>query len=313
MTVDQIATASGRPLPSDGPTHRPGVGDSPRPSETPVVLAVAGLRRSFAGVRAVDGVEFELHRGEVVSIIGPNGSGKSTTLNLISGLLRPDAGRVEVGGLSIARRSPEFIAAQGVSRTFQNGRVFGSLTVAQNVEVGLHVGATSLRPLRRLSGIPVLKWLALLGELAVAIAPTPAARREQQAIRPAVGSELARFGERLLPRRDSQAFTLSYANRRRTEIARALAPGPQLLLLDEPTAGMNQTETAEVLGQLLALKASGQTILLVEHKLDLVTAVSDRVIVMDEGRIIAHGDPAAVRADPAVVAAYLGRRSGTVT
>ena len=150
----------------------------------------------------------------------------------------------------------------------------------------------------------------MLGELLVAIVGTPGSRRERQQIDARVKAEIHRFEARLGPRRDDPAYSLSYANRRRAEIARALALQPKLLVLDEPTAGMNQSETAEVLEQLLELKAEGQAILLVEHKLDLVMKVSDRIIVMDGGRIIAEGPPEVVRRDPAVVEAYLGRRRG---
>jgi branched-chain amino acid transport system ATP-binding protein len=273
------------------------------------VLTVTDLRRTFDGVTAVDGVSFDIDPGEVVSIIGPNGSGKTTTLNLVAGLLRPDAGTIELGGSRIDHATPEQIADAGLGRTYQNGRVFGGLTVAENVEVGMHPRLTAARPFRGLLRFPVLRWVPLLAELVLALVPTPAVRRERREIAEQVDAQLRRFSERLAPRHDEPAYRLSYANRRRTEIARALAADPRLLLLDEPTAGMNPTETAEVLDQLLALKAAGQTILLVEHKLDLVMTVSDRVLVMDDGRLIAQGAPAEVRSNPAVVEAYLGRRS----
>jgi branched-chain amino acid transport system ATP-binding protein len=274
------------------------------------LLAVDGLERHFEGVRAVDGISFTVAPHEVVSIIGPNGSGKTTTLNLVAGTIRAHGGTIVLDGARIDHADTARIAEDGIARTFQNGRVFATLSVADNVEVGIHSTLTASRPFRRLARVPVLRWIPMLAELFVAIIGTPASRRERKHIDAVVATEIDRFQARLGPRRDDPAYSLSYANRRRTEIARALALAPKLLVLDEPTAGMNQSETAEVLEQLLELKSGGQAILLVEHKLDLVMAVSDRVIVMDGGRIIAEGAPEDVRRDAAVIEAYLGRRRG---
>ncbi|WOQ16931.1 ABC transporter ATP-binding protein [Raineyella sp. W15-4] len=284
--------------------------ESDPPVRSHALLEVEDLERQFDGLKAVDGISFTVAPREVVSIIGPNGSGKTTTLNLVTGTIPPHGGRIALDGVRIDHADTARIAEHGVARTFQNGRVFATLSVADNVEVGLHSTLHASRPFRRLSHLFGLRWIALLGELFIAIIGTPASRRERRQIDATVETEIHRFEDRLGPRRDDPAYSLSYANRRRTEIARALALQPKLLVLDEPTAGMNPSETAEVLEQLLELKAAGQAILLVEHKLDLVMAVSDRIIVMDGGRIIAQGPPEAVRHDPAVVEAYLGRRRG---
>ncbi|GAA2181240.1 ATP-binding cassette domain-containing protein [Brooklawnia cerclae] len=292
---------------SDGPSSA-GIDAALLGDDRQPVLSVRDLHKSFDGVHAVDGLSFDVAEGEVVSIIGPNGSGKSTTINLLSGLLNPDSGTISFGEVRLERRDPVAAAEAGIARTFQNGRVFGALSVADNVQLGLHKQLRYARPLRGLSGLPVLRWASLLGETALALVPGPRTRAEARQIPTQVDEQLTRFGERLLPRRHDRAYTLSYANRRRTEIARALVSHPRLLLLDEPTAGMNQSETAEVLDQLRELKAAGQTIVLVEHKVDLVLAISDRVLVMDNGRLIAAGEPLRVRNDPAVIEAYLGRR-----
>jgi branched-chain amino acid transport system ATP-binding protein len=274
------------------------------------MLQVANLERHFEGIKAVDGISFTVAPREVVSIIGPNGSGKTTTLNLVTGTIPAHGGTITLDGARIDHADTARIAEQGIARTFQNGRVFATLSVADNIKVGIHSTLQASRPFRKLSHLFLLRWIPLLSELFIAIVGTPASRRESKRIDATVDIEIHRFESRLGPRRDDPAYSLSYANRRRTEIARALALSPKLLVLDEPTAGMNQSETAEVLQQLLELKADGQAILLVEHKLDLVMTVSDRVIVMDGGRIIAQGRPEAVRSDPAVIEAYLGRRRG---
>lgn len=276
--------------------------------EAPAVLQVRNLSKSFNGLKAVNDISFDLHQGEVISIIGPNGSGKSTTINLISGFIKPDSGLIDLDSESVAGLSVPDISERGLARTFQNGRVFGALTVDENVALGFHKRLNAQRPFKELQRYPVIRWLSLLGETALSLVPGPKSQRENQDVAERVGNEIDRFKERLGTRRGDYTYTLSYANRRRTEIARAHISEPKLLLLDEPTAGMNQSETAEVLRQLQHLKAQGHTILLVEHKIELVTALSDHVIAMDGGRIIAFGEPDEVRNNPQVVEAYLGKR-----
>jgi branched-chain amino acid transport system ATP-binding protein len=265
------------------------------------LLEARGIVRSFGGVHAVAGVDLALHQGEFLSIIGPNGAGKTTLFNLLSGHDVPDAGTIMLGGTAITGWAPERVAALGLARTFQHGRVFANLTVRDNVLVGAHRRLRAARP--RLPG------LGALAELAAALLRPPGVVREEQAMIAEAERIVAMFGDRLTPRLDQPAYALSYANRRRVEIARALALHPRLLLLDEPTAGMNESETAEMTVIIGRLKAEGHTILLIEHKLDLVMRLSDRVIAMDDGKVIAEGSPGAVRSHPAVIEAYLGHQA----
>jgi branched-chain amino acid transport system ATP-binding protein len=268
------------------------------PASPASLLSLRGLTRRFGGLTAVDGIDLDLESGELVSIIGPNGAGKTTLFNLVTGLDRPDAGEVRLDGERITGFSPEKLAGQGIARTFQLGRVFGNLSVMDNVLIGAHARLRAVKPATPLIG-PLL-------ELGLALWRPAAVQAEELRLREEARVILARFGDRLLPRMDQPAYSLSYANRRRVEIARALALKPRLLLLDEPTAGMNPTETAEMQALIGELRAEGLTILLIEHKLDMVMRLSDRVVVMDDGRKIAEGRGEEVRNDAAVIEAYLG-------
>jgi branched-chain amino acid transport system permease protein len=256
--------------------------------QTKPLLAITGLSKTFGGIRAVDRLDLTVMPGSVVAVIGPNGSGKTTFFNLVTGLTRPDAGRVLLAGEDVTGLSPHVIVERGIARTFQNLRLFANMTVTDNVLVGTHVRTST----------------GALG----AVVRSPGVRREEQGARERAARVLGIFGNRLLPRAAHLARTLSYANRRRLEIARALVSEPTLLLLDEPTAGMNPTETLELTDQIRSLRDAGITILLIEHKLTVVNEIADHVIVLDHGEKIAEGRPEEVHRNEEVLRAYLGRK-----
>lgn len=267
---------------------------------SPQGLQVQGLSRHFSGVKAVDDVSFTLAPGETVALVGPNGAGKSTLIQLLSGVEKPNAGSVLLDGQSIHGLAPERIARRGLGRTFQTSRVFPALTVWDSVRLG-----TQSTLLRRAHGGLVNPLTEVAGEL-LGLSSWRARQAEADAQTEAA---LKRFGERLWPRRDQPAFSLSYANRRRLEIARVLASQPRYVLLDEPAAGMNPSETAELTELLLELRAEQPTLgmLVVEHKLSLVRRIADRVIVLNQGRVLVSGSPSDALDHPEVVEAYLGR------
>jgi branched-chain amino acid transport system permease protein len=260
---------------------------SPPPPERGVLLEIADLTVRFGGLVAVQAVELRVPARSILAVIGPNGSGKSTLFNAVTGLVPADRGDIRFAGQEIGRLRSHQVLERGIARTFQNIRLFPNLSVLENVMIGMH---------------------ARLGTGAVAaVLRPPATRCEEAAAREQALAILALFGNRLLPRADHPAASLSYANRRRTEIARALAAQPKLLMLDEPTAGMNPAETRELADQIRSLNRQGLTILLIEHKLDVVAMLADNVVVLDHGEKIAEGTPDAVRRDDEVIRAYLGR------
>ncbi len=255
------------------------------------MLALRGVTKRFGGLTVVDGLDLEVGKGQVVSVIGPNGAGKTTVFNLVTGVYRPDAGDLLLEGRSIVGLRPHAICKRGVARTFQTLRLFLNMTVKENVMAAAysHTRANVFQSILR----------------------TPHARREEREIHRLAEERLSFFGQRLMGYRWNQpAYSLSYANRRRLEIARATATNPKILLLDEPAAGMNPSETheiAELIGRLR--DEGGFTILVIEHDMHVVEGISDRVVALDHGEKIAEGSFEQVATDPRVVEAYLGLRA----
>jgi len=255
------------------------------------LLEIRGLTKSFGGLTAIDDLDLDVAEGEIVSVIGPNGAGKTTLFNLITGVYPADGGAITFDGVELVGRDPDAITRFGISRTFQNVRLFPDMTVLENVMVGRHC--------RTKSGV--------IG----AVLGLPSARREQAEVREQAKEILSFFGTRLSGYRHNQpAFVLSYANRRRLEIARAMATGARLLLLDEPVAGMNPRETAEMVELVGRLRdEKGFTLLVIEHDMRVVKGVSDRVVALDYGRKIAEGTYSEVAGNDRVIEAYLGKKA----
>ena len=248
------------------------------------MLTIEHLSKSFGGVHAVQDVSFTVRAGAIHSVIGPNGAGKTTLFNLVSGVYSPTGGRIMLGGENVAGMAPDALARRGLSRTFQNLQVCMNMTAIDNVMVGAHLGLNQ--------------------NLFASMLRLPAVRRKDAACRLEAARLMAFVG--VGKYKDADASQMPYGALKRLEIARALAAEPTILLLDEPAAGLNHTETGEIETLIRTIARSGVTVLLVEHDMKLVMNLSDHILVLDYGKMLAVGTAAEVRANPDVIAAYLG-------
>lgn len=251
-------------------------------------LEVVGLAKTFGGLRAVDNVSFAVPHGSVTALIGPNGAGKTTVFNLITNFFRPDSGEVRFYGTSLASLAPGHIAALGLVRTFQSARIFPGMTTLENALVGAHMQVRA-GPIRQ------MLWLT-------------SARREERALLARADALLELVG--LAPHRDIAAAELPMGAQKLLEVVRALMARPRLLLLDEPAAGLNDSETAELAALLRAVRSNDITVAVVEHNMSLVMDVADQVVVLDAGTVLASGTPAQMQSDARVIEAYIGQDPG---
>jgi branched-chain amino acid transport system ATP-binding protein len=254
------------------------------PDTTGPVLVATGIGKRFGGLQAVQGVSLEAHAGRIVSVIGPNGAGKTTFFNCLSGIYRPEAGTVRLAGRDLVGLKPHQISHAGLARSFQNIRLFPEMTALQNVLVGRY--AHTQAPLWKI------------------VCRTPGYLHQERAARDRA-MELLEFVE-LSPRAGDWARSLPYGLQRRLEVARALATDPQVLLLDEPGAGMNPSEIVGMMDLVRRIAATGVAVVVIEHHMKLVMEISDHILVLDHGEPIAEGAPEQVRSNPRVLEAYLG-------